>query len=106
MPRSADTSTSYQASSAMTADEVQHVRWAGWAILLTVTLCWVGWVSLLAISSQTAIETHAQRIDLHYQQLHDQLTEVRGDVKTLLTRNGSDANYGSHANRVLSGSDQ
>ncbi len=70
----------------MTAEEVRNVRWAGWAILLTITLGWAGWVSLLAISSRTEITTHSERINLHYLQLHGDLTEVKNDVKQLLSQ--------------------
>ena len=68
----------------MTAEEMQRVRWAGWAVVCTLLLSWAGWITLLAISSSTKITTHAERIDQHYLQLHTTLTEVQDDVKQLL----------------------
>lgn len=79
----------------MTAAEVQHVRWAGWAILSAIALGWVSWVSLIAINNQTGITTHTERIDLHYQQLHGDLSEVKNDVKTLLQESRRDSGFRS-----------
>ena len=73
----------------MTDEEVQRVRWAGWGILGAILLGWAGWLSLLAIGTRSDVDRHSERTELHYEQLQEQVREIRADVKTLLTREQS-----------------
>jgi hypothetical protein len=70
----------------MTAEEIQHIRWAGWGVLGVILLGWAGWLSLLAIATRSDVDSNTERTELHYEILRDQVTEIRTDVKTLLQR--------------------
>lgn len=84
MTRNTDTLTVNRPSSQMTPEELQHVRWAGWAILIGILVAWAGWVSLLAISTDTALNRTEERQELHYEQLHTDIQDIKSDVRAIL----------------------
>lgn len=61
-------------------EDLQAIKWAGWAIVGIVFCCWAGWVSLLAISNATDISTTRERVDNHYEALSLQIADLKATI--------------------------
>lgn len=67
----------------VSAEDLQRIKWAGWALAGTCLMCWSGWISLLAISNSTTVRTVEERQIQQFERLRDDI----GEIKQLLRSN-------------------
>lgn len=82
-----------------TAD-LDQFKLIGWSVAGVVLCAVAGWLCLQVIANTAAVTRIEEREGAHFQQLHADLDEVKGDVKELLTRSREAATRDS-ANEVV-----
>lgn len=71
--------------SGLSEDEVSRLRWFGWSVAGVLLCAWAGWISMLALSNGTAITRTTERQQNQYQQLREDVLEI----KVILQRSGA-----------------
>lgn len=67
--------------SSLSRDDLQRIKWAGWGLAAVILCAWAGWVSLLAIANSTGLARTEERQTNQYQQLREDIAEVKTLVK-------------------------
>lgn len=65
----------------LTEDDLQRIKWAGWAFVGIVCIGWSGWISLLAISTQASLGRTEERQSNQYEQLRDDVAELKALIQ-------------------------
>jgi hypothetical protein len=68
---------------------IDQLKLAGWIVLFAVGTSWIVGVSWQVIDNYRSIGEVESREDAHYEHLHSDIEEVKGDVKELLQRSRS-----------------
>ena len=86
-PPSADmTMRSPQQQTDVSAEAIDRITWWGWVISGTLLFAWLCSVSGQVIFNARDVHTLEERQSNQFTQLHDQLQEIKSDVKELLRR--------------------
>ena len=72
-----------------TEADLQAIKWGGWSIISIVFLGWAGWLSLLAIGTQSAVVKQEERQINHFEQLREDIHEVKAEVVALRKSSGA-----------------
>lgn len=76
-----DHSSAFMPQAKLATEDLQRVKWAGWRILGSVVVIWVGWISLTAIANSTRLTKTEVTHSLQYEQLRKDIAEVKELVK-------------------------
>ncbi|MEQ9407726.1 MAG: hypothetical protein RIK87_08355 [Fuerstiella sp.] len=64
--------------------DINRIKWSGWALAGTVFLCWASWLSLLAIANSNTAAVIEERQERQYEQLREDIAEVKLLLKHVL----------------------
>lgn len=61
--------------------DLQSIRWAGWAVVATICLGWISWISLQVMDNRAEVVRISERQALQYEQLREAVNELKTLIK-------------------------